>query len=200
MTTDKVTVFATNGKFYTLDVGVLPGGRGHGEPIRLLIDLENDQDVAQIFLYQGDRRFFVASSAGYGFIVREEDCLATTKKGKQVLNVGADAEAVVCYPVSQNGKDGDMIAVVGTNKKFLVFPIADIPEMTRGKGVVLQKYAQGGLSDAKVFSKKIGLTWIDRSGRVQTIDDWKSFVGKRAQAGKIAPKGFPASKKFVNSA
>ena len=196
MTTDKVMVFATNGKFYTLDVSALPGGRGHGEPIRLLIDLENDHAVSQIFVYKGDRRFLVASSLGHGFIVREEDCLATTKKGKQVLNVGTQAEAVVCRPTAEEGKEGDMIAVVGTNKKFLVFPVADIPEMSRGKGVLLQKYAQGGLSDAKVFHKKTGLTWVDRSARVQTIDDWKGFVGKRAQAGKIAPKGFPASKKF----
>ena len=196
MSTDKITLFATNGKFYTLDASLLPGGRGHGEPIRLLIDLENDHAVASAFIYQGDRRFLVASSAGHGFIVREEDCLATTKKGKQVLNVGSGAEAAVCRPVAEHGVEGDMVAVVGSKGKFLVFPLGELPEMTRGKGVQLQKYAQGSLSDAKVFDGKSGLTWVDRAGRVQTIDDWKSYLGKRAQAGKIVPKGFPASRKF----
>ncbi len=191
MTNDKLMFFATNGKFYTLDVSVLPGGRGHGEPIRLMIDLENDQAITSAFLYNGERKFLVASSSGHGFITNEVDCLATTKKGKQVLNVAKGNEAVVC-----RAADGDMVAVVGDNKKLVIFPSSELPEMTRGKGVLLQKYAQGGLSDAKIFNKKEGFTWVDRSGRVQTVDGWKPFVGKRAQAGKIAPKGFPASKKF----
>ncbi|MFQ5563613.1 MAG: DNA topoisomerase IV subunit A [Parvularculaceae bacterium] len=190
-TTDKLILFATNGKFYGLDVKDLPGGRGHGEPIRLMIDLANDQAIIAAFTYEGGRKFLIASSFGHGFIVNEDDCVATTRKGKQVLNVSAGVEAAVCRPA-----EGDMIAVVGENKKFLVFPAADLPEMGRGKGVVLQKYHKGGLSDAKVFSKKDGLTWTDRSGRTQTVDDWKSYVGKRAQAGRIAPKGFPTSKKF----
>ena len=191
MTNDKLMLFGTDGKFYGYDVKDLPGGRGHGEPIRLTIDLGNDQSVVAAFLYEGERRFLVASSSGHGFFVKEEDCLATTRKGKQVLNVPTGAEAVVCRPA-----EGDMLGSVGDNKKFLVFPAADLPEMSRGKGVVLQKFQKGGLSDAKVFSKKDGLTWVDRSGRVQTIDGWKPFVGKRAQAGKIAPKGFPTSRKF----
>ncbi|MEM6416027.1 MAG: DNA topoisomerase IV subunit A [Pseudomonadota bacterium] len=194
MTTDKLILFGTNGKFYALDVATLPGGRGHGEPIRLLVDLGNDESVASAFLWAGERRFIVASSAGYGFIVREEDCLANTKKGKQVLNVPVGSEACVCRPVSENPKD--MIASVGDNKKLLIFPLEELPEMTRGKGVVLQKFQKGGLSDAKGFDKKEGLTWMDRSGRLQTVDGWKSFVAKRAGAGKIAPKGFPTSKKF----
>ncbi|MEM9014243.1 MAG: DNA topoisomerase IV subunit A [Pseudomonadota bacterium] len=190
-TTDKLMLFATNGKFYSLDVGQLPGGRGHGEPLRLMVDMGNDDAVVSAFLYLGDRKFLVASTSGHGFFVSENDCLSNTRKGKQVLNVPAGAEAAVCREAV-----GDMLAVVGENKKFLVFPIGEIPEMSRGKGVVLQKYQKGGLSDAKVFGKKSGLTWTDRSGRVQTIDDWKAFVGKRAQAGRIAPKGFPTSKKF----
>ncbi|MEE2692756.1 MAG: DNA topoisomerase IV subunit A [Pseudomonadota bacterium] len=191
MSTDKLMLFATDGKFYTMDVGSLPGGRGHGEPIRLTIDLPNDQAVTAAFILQGGRKFLVASTSGHGFFVAEDDCVATTKKGKQVLNVPEGAEAVVCRPV-----EGDMLACVGDNKKFLVFPAAELPEMARGKGVVLQKFASGGLSDAKTFSKRDGLTWIDRSGRTQTVDDWKGYVGKRAQAGKIAPKGFPSNKKF----
>ncbi|MGE0183223.1 MAG: DNA topoisomerase IV subunit A [Parvularculaceae bacterium] len=191
MTNDKLTLFGTDGKFYTLDVMSLPGGRGHGEPIRLMIDLGNDQTVTAAFLYKGERKFIIASTTGHGFIVKEEDFLSSTRKGKQVLNVSSDAEACVCRPV-----DGDMVASVGDNKKFIVFTLAELPEMARGKGVAIQKFQSGGLSDAKVFSKKEGLTWVDRSGRVQTIDDWKSFVGKRAQAGRLAPKGFPSNKKF----
>jgi topoisomerase IV subunit A len=190
-TTDKLMLFATNGKFYALDANALPGGRGHGEPIRLIVDMGNDDAVVTADIYQGDRKFLVASSSGHGFIVSEADCLSNTRKGKQVLNVPAGAEAAVCRIAA-----GDMIASVGDNKKFLVFPAADLPEMSRGKGVVLQKFQQGGLSDAKVFSKKDGLTWVDRSGRTQTVEDWKAYLGKRAQAGRIAPKGFPTSKKF----
>jgi len=191
MTTDRLMLFGTDGKFYTLDVGALPGGRGAGEPLRLMIDLANDQDVTAAFLYQGERRFLVASTSGHGFFVKEEDCAATTRKGKQVLNVPAGAEAIVCRPAA-----GDMLASVGDNKKLLIFPAGDLPEMSRGKGVLLQKFASGGLSDAKTFEKSEGLTWVDRSGRTQTVEGWKSYVGKRAQAGKIAPKGFPTSRKF----
>jgi len=195
-TTDKLMLFATNGKFYSLDVNALPGGRGHGEPIRLIVDMGNDDAVVTVFLYEGERQFLVASSSGHGFFVAEEDCLSNTRKGKQVLNVPAAAEAAVCRPAPAKISAGDMIASVGDNKKFLVFPAVDLPQMSRGKGVVMQKFQKGGLCDAKLFSKKQGLTWTDRSGRMQTIDDWKPFVGKRAQAGRIAPKGFPTSKKF----
>ena len=191
MTTDKIMLFGTDGKFYTLEAKDLPGGRGHGEPIRLMIDLGNDQTVAAAFLYKGERKFLVASTTGHGFIVKEEDCLSSTRKGKQILNVASDAEACVCRPV-----EGDLVASVGDNKKFLVFGVDELPEMTRGKGVVLQKFQSGGLSDVKTFVRKEGLNWIDRSGRMQTIDDWKSYIGKRAQAGRIAPKGFPSNKKF----
>jgi topoisomerase-4 subunit A len=190
-TTDKLMLFATNGKFYALDVANLPGGRGHGEPIRLMVDMGNDDAVVAAFLYEGGRKFLVAASSGHGFIAPEDECLSNTRKGKQVLNVPSGAEAAVCRIA-----EGDMLAVVGENKKFLVFAAEELPEMTRGKGVVLQKYHDGGLSDAKLFSKKESLTWTDRSGRTQTVDDWKTYLGKRAQAGKIAPKGFPTSKKF----
>lgn len=191
MSNDKLMLFGTDGKFYTLEVGNLPGGRGHGEPIRLLVDLGNDQTVTAAFLFKGARKFVVASTTGHGFVVKEEDCLSSTRKGKQVLNVTDAAEACVCRPA-----EGDMVASVGDNKKFLVFPLAELPEMARGKGVAIQKFHEGGLSDLKVFAKKEGLTWVDRSGRVQTIDDWKSYTAKRAQSGRIAPKGFPSNKKF----
>ncbi|MEM6536966.1 MAG: DNA topoisomerase IV subunit A [Pseudomonadota bacterium] len=191
MTTDKLMMFGTDGRFYTLDVASLPGGRGHGEPIRLMVDLANDQSVAQAFLLEGERTFLVASTAGYGFLVAEEDCVANTKKGKQVLNVSSGAEACVCRPAA-----GDKVAVVGDNKKLLVFPFSELPTMARGKGVLLQKYQRGGLSDAQVFVGRQGLTAVSPSGRTSTIDGWKSHVGKRGQAGKVVPKGFPSSKKF----
>ncbi|MEM8771280.1 MAG: DNA topoisomerase IV subunit A [Pseudomonadota bacterium] len=196
MTNDKLMLFSTSGKFYALDGSALPGGRGHGEPIRLLVDMGNEDAVAAAFLYEGGRKILVASTSGHGFIANEDDCLSNTRKGKQVLNPAAGAEALVCRPLSGPVGKAEMVAVVGDNKKFLVFPASDLPEMTRGKGVVLQKYQKGGLSDAKIFTPKHGLTWTDRSGRTQTVDDWKPFVGKRAQAGRIAPKGFPTSKKF----
>lgn len=191
MSTDKLMLFGTDGKFYTLDVAGLPGGRGFGEPIRLSIDLPNDQAVAAAFIYQGGRKLLLASTSGHGFVISEDDCVATMRKGKQALNVPAGAEAVVCREAH-----GDMVASVGDNRKLLVFPLSELPEMARGKGVQLQKFSSGGLSDAKVFSSKEGLTWVDRSGRVQTVDDWKSYVGKRAQAGRVAPKGFSAARKF----
>lgn len=196
MTNDRLMLFATNGKFYSLDVASLPGGRGHGEPIRLMVDMGNDDAVVAAFLFQGERKILLASSSGHGFVAPEDDCVSNTRKGKQVLNPAAGAEAAVCRPFDGEIGKREMLAVVGDNKKFLVFPATELPEMTRGKGVALQKYQKGGLSDAKIFNSGDGLTWIDRSGRVQTIDDWKPFVGKRAQAGRIAPKGFPASKKF----
>ncbi|MBY0422933.1 MAG: DNA topoisomerase IV subunit A [Parvularculaceae bacterium] len=191
MSTDKLLLFGTGGRFYTLDVANLPGGRGHGEPIRLLADLANDEAVAGAFVFQGGRRLLVASSSGHGFLVPEDECVGATRKGKLVLNLAVGVEAVVCRPL-----EGDMIASVGDNRKLLVFETAELPEMTRGKGVALQKFAEGGLSDAKSFDRKTGLTWIDRSGRTQTVESWKEYVGKRAQAGKIVPKGFPTSRKF----
>jgi topoisomerase-4 subunit A len=192
MTTDRLMLFGTDGKFYTLDVHALPGGRGHGEPIRLMIDLANDQAVAAAFLYEGGRRFLVASTSGHGFFVKEEDCVGSTRKGKQVLNVPAGAEAAVCRPGA-----GNLVAAVGENRKLLIFPSEELPEMSRGKGVQLQKFNSGGLSDAKTFDKAEGLTWIDRSGRTQTVDGWKEYVGKRAQAGRVVPKGFPTSRTFA---
>ena len=196
MSNEKLLMLATNGKFFSIDVAALPGGRGHGEPIRLIVDLSNDQDVVSVMKYEGDRQFLVASTSGHGFIVNEQDCLSTTRKGKQVMNIAAGAEAVVCRAIDVAMNKNTMLGVVGENKKFLVFPASELPELPRGKGVLLQRYQSGGLSDAKVFSRKDGLIWTNRAGRTQTIDEWADFVGKRAQAGKVAPKGFPTSKKF----
>ena len=192
MTTDKLVLFATNGRFFTLGVDKLPGGRGHGEPVRIMIDLEASCDIVTGFIYQEGRQRLVASYAGNGFIVQEDEVIATTRKGKQVLNVKDPDEAVACSVV-----EGDMVAVIGENRKLLVFPIKELNEMTRGKGVRLQKYKDGGLSDVKTFKKKEGLTWIDSAGRncgVEKLLDWK---GARASAGRLPPKGFPKSNKFA---
>ncbi len=190
-TTDKLVIFASNGKFFTLGADTLPGGRGHGEPLRLMVDLDGGHDILNLFVHKPERKLLVASSAGNGFIVEEKNVVASTKKGKQILNVTAPDKASVCVPA-----DGDYIAVIGQNRKFLVFPMDEVNEMTRGRGVRLQKYKDGGLADAKVFYKKDGLTWMDTSGRTRTIIDFLEWEGSRAQAGRMPPKGFPRSNKF----
>jgi len=192
-TMDKVMLLSTGGKFFTLDAAKLPGGRGHGEPVRLMLDLDKDQDVVTIFPYDPERKLVVASAAGYGFVVAESELVANTRKGKQVLNVAGTDEAKICVPA-----DGDTIAVVGTNRKMIIFPLSQIPEMTRGKGVRLQRYKDGELSDARVFKAKIGLAWTDGAGRLhtRTMQELKDWRGDRAQAGRIAPQGFPKSNRF----
>jgi len=189
-TTDKILLFAGNGRFYTLGGDKLPGARGFGEPVRLMIDLPNEAEILGLVKYQPEQKFIVASSDGRGFIVKTEDVLAQTKNGKQVLNVGEDAKAVAFAPVV-----GDHIAVIGSNRKMLIFPIGDLPEMGRGRGVILQKYKDGELSDVKAFKLKEGLVW--KSGdRDRTETDLRNWVGDRAQAGRIAPNGFARSNRF----
>ncbi len=192
-TTDKLILFATNGKFFTLEASQLPGGRGHGEPVRLMVDLEENHDFVDLFVHDAMRRLLVASSGGYGFVVAEEEVVASTRKGKQVLNVSEPEEAAVVVPV-----DGDYVATIGENRKLLIFPLEDVNEMARGKGTILQRFKDGGLSDVRVFSRKEGLTWLDSAGRTFTLSwsDLKDWVGTRAQAGQVAPKGFPRSNKF----
>jgi topoisomerase-4 subunit A len=192
-TTDKLLLLGTNGRIYTLEANELPGGRGQGEPVRLMIDLEENHDVAEAFAHRPGRKLLVASSRGYGFIVPEDECVAATRKGKQVLNVSGAEEARLCVPV-----DGDQVATVGENRKLLVFEIGEINEMTRGKGIILQRFKDGGLSDARVFKKADGLTWLDSAGRTFTLTwaELKDWAGVRAQAGRIVPKGFPRSNKF----
>ena len=192
-TTDKLVLFSTNGKFYTLDANTLPGGRGHGEPVRLMVDLEENHDFAELFVHQPGRKLLVASTSGNGFIVPEDEVIASTRKGRQVLNLTEPDEARICVPV-----EGDMLACVGENRKLLVFKLDEVNEMTRGKGVILQRFADGALSDVRAFKKSDGLTWLDTAGRTFTLSysELKEWVGQRAQAGKIVPKGFPRSNKF----
>ncbi|HEY4140615.1 MAG TPA: DNA topoisomerase IV subunit A, partial [Pseudolabrys sp.] len=191
-TTAKVLIFAGNGKFYTLDGSKLPGGRGHGEPVRMFFDIEQDAEIVAAMPYVGGRKFLVASYGGNGFIVPEDETLGTTRKGKQVLNLKAPDKAVALTAV-----EGDTVASIGTKRKMLVFPLAEIPEMTRGRGVRLQRYADGGLSDVTIFKADEGLTWLDGAGRTQTMTmkELKDWRGKRADAGRIA-QGLPKNNKF----
>ncbi|NJM30239.1 MAG: DNA topoisomerase IV subunit A [Rhizobiales bacterium] len=192
-TTDKIMLFASSGKFFTLDGGRLPGGRGHGEPVRLMADLDAADSIVALFVFKLGAKRLVASTEGDGFIVSEDECVATTRKGKQVLNVKAPVEAKVCVPVSDTA---DMIATIGENRKMIVFARSEVPEMTRGKGVRLQKFKDGGLSDARAFNKKEGVTWIDASGRTWNVTDLREWIGERAQAGRLPPKGFPRNNRF----
>jgi topoisomerase-4 subunit A len=189
-TTDKILLFASNGRFYTLGVDKLPGGRGFGEPVRLLLDLPNEADILGIVKFQPEQKFLVASSDGRGFIIKADDVLAQTRNGKQVLNVEAPARAAAFAPA-----DGSHIAVVGTNRKLLIFKTEQVPEMARGRGVTLQKYKDGTLADIKTFNLKEGLTWLS-GDRTRTETDLRAWVGERAQVGKLPPNGFPRSNKF----
>jgi topoisomerase IV subunit A len=190
-TTDTLLLFATNGRFYSLSADKLPGGRGAGEPLRLMLDLEETADAVELMVNTPGRRLMVASTSGHGFVVAEDEVVAMTRKGKQVLNVPAGEEAIACAPV-----EGDSVAVIGENRKLLLFPLKELPEMPRGKGVRLQRYKQGGLADAKVFKKKDGLTWTDSAGRSFSLTELKDWWGVRAQAGRLPPKGFPKSNSF----
>ncbi len=188
--TDKLVLLATNGKFFTLGVATLPGGRGHGEPVRLMIDIGRDQDITTMFVHMPGQKLLLASTAGNGFIVAEDDVIANTRKGKQVLNVKAPDEALVCRPAN-----GDMVAVIGENRKLLIFPREQLNEMSRGRGVRLQKYKDGGLSDAIVFNAEEGLIWKN-AGRTFTVKGFSDWLGNRAQAGRLPPNGFPKSNRF----
>ena len=190
-TTDRLLVFGANGRFYTLSASTLPGGRGMGEPLRLMVDLPNEAEILEIMIHKPGRKLLVASSAGDGFIVPEDDVIAQTRSGKQVLNVRGDTRALICKPTF-----GDTVAVVGENRKVLVFPLDELPEMGRGKGVRLQKYKDGGLSDATTFVMEAGLRWLDPAGRTRTETELTEWVGKRASSGRMAPRGFPRDNRF----
>ena len=191
-TTDKLLMFGGNGRFYTMSCSELPGGRGMGEPIRLIVDLPNDANMVDLFIHQPDRKLLLASSAGDGFVVEENDIVAQTRTGKQALNVKGDITALICKPVV-----GDYVATVGQNRKVLIFPIDELPVMSRGKGVRMQKYKDGGLNDATTFHFIDGLSWLDPAGRRRIETELADWIEKRAGAGRMAPSGFPRENKFT---
>jgi topoisomerase-4 subunit A len=189
-TTDKLLVFASDGRFFTLACDKLPGARGHGEPLRLMIDLDDRVGIVDVFVHKPGAKRVLASREGYGFVMPEEEAIAFRRAGKQVLNAGTKG-AAASLPLT-----GDHLAVIGDNGKILIFPTAELPEMPRGKGVKLQAYREGGLKDAMVFSADEGAAWIDSGGRNRAWPEWREWVGKRAAAGKLFPKGFPTTKRF----
>jgi topoisomerase-4 subunit A len=203
-TTDKLLIFATNGRFYTLGCDKLPGGRGHGEPLRLMIDLTEGHDATAMFIHTpgeagggkadgAGRRLMVASESGRGFIVEEESLIAQTRNGKQVLNLGDGEEALRAITI---GPGHDHLAVLGTNRKLLIFPLKELPVMSRGRGVILQRYAKGGLADITTLKRKEGLSWRSGQQGIRTESNIKRWIGKRAQAGLVVPKGFSRANKF----
>ena len=194
-TTDRIVLFASNGRFYTLGADRLPGGRGHGEPLRIMLDMDNDAELVSAFVHDPKAELLVASSEGTGFRVGEADVVATTRKGKQVLNVKPPFAAALCRRVPEGA---DRLAVIGQNRKMVMFPLDQVPQMVRGKGVRLQRYKDGGLGDAQVFKAADGLFWTDGAGRTHTraIGEIAEYEGDRGQAGRLAPRGFPKTGKF----
>ncbi|MGB2310975.1 MAG: DNA topoisomerase IV subunit A [Candidatus Puniceispirillaceae bacterium] len=189
-TTDKILLFAENGRFYTLAADKLPRGRGFGEPVSLMVDLPADVSIVKL-LRGTSGKMLVAASSGHGLIVDSESAIAQTRNGKQILNVPGDARAVACCVA-----DGDMVAVVGVNRKLIVFPLSEVPEMTRGKGVILQRFKDGGLADVTVFDSAKGLSWQAGGGRVRTETDLTTWLARRGGAGKLPPNGFPRPARF----
>ena len=189
-TTDKLVLFATNGRFYTIGCDALSRGRGHGEPVRLLIELGNDEDIVEAFVHRPGGKLLVAAGDGRGFLVAADAVPAQTRAGRQVLNVKPPAEACVCVPA-----EGDSVAVVGENRRLLIFPLDEVPTRARGRGVILQRHRDGGLSDATVFTLAAGLSWR-AAGRAHGETDLEPWRGQRGQAGRLVPRGFPRSNRF----
>ena len=192
-TTDKIFVFASNGKIYTLGGDKLPGGRGNGEPVRLMVDMDANEEVIELLPYMPGSQLLVASSIGKGFLVEADNAVAMTKGGKQILNLPGEAVATHCTQVA-----GDTVAVIGNNRKLLVFSLEELPTMNRGQGVTLQRYKDGGMSDILTFHKADGLTWpMGGAGeRWRTETELTPWTGKRGNAGRLPPMGFPRNNKF----
>ena len=191
-TTDRILLVGANGRFYTLLGANLPGGRGMGEPVRLMVDLPNDSDITELLIWRPGEKLLVASTAGDGFVVPSEEVIAQTRAGKQVLTVKDGIKTALCRRIT-----GDHVAVVGENRKLLVFKISELPEMAKGKGVRLQKYKDGGLSDAITFNIVDGLTWKDPAERTRTESDLSQWTAARAATGAMAPRGFPRDNRFT---
>ena len=192
-TTAKILVFASDGRIFTLEAAKLPGGRGQGEPLRLMADIGEGEDIVAVFPYRAGEKRLVVSTDGRGFLAPCDDMIGGTRKGKILLNLDEPAKAALILPA-----EGDHVAVIGENRKLVIFPLEQVPEMTRGKGVRLQKYRDGGIADAKVFARADGLTWKDAAGRNFNVPmrELREWVGMRADAGRLPPKGFPKNNKF----
>ena len=191
-TTDKLLLFGSNGRFYTVPVSSLPGGRGLGEPIRVMVELPNEAEICALFPYRAGRKLLLASAAGYGFVTDEDGVVAVTRNGKQVMNVRPPDSARFCVHL-----DGDHVALSGENRRLLVFAASDLPELSRGRGVRMQKRSQGGLADVASFNIADGLSWQDPAGRTRTEKDLGVWKGKRGSAGRLPPRGFPKDNKFT---
>jgi len=191
-TTDKLILFGSNGRFYTVNVTAIPGGRGLGEPVRVMVDLPNDVEIVTLLVHREDRKLVLASAKGYGFVIQESEVVASTRNGKQVMNVRLPDFARVCEVI-----DGDHLAVAGDNGRLLIYPVDEIPELLRGKGVRLQKYRQGELSDIRTFSRSKGLQWKDPAGRTRTETELDQWIGKRGSTGRKPPRGFPKDNRFT---
>ena len=193
-TTDRLVLFGSNGRFYTINIAAVPGGRGLGEPVRVMVDLPNDADIVSLFVHREDRKLVLASANGFGFVVNESDVVAATRNGKQVMNVRPPDYAKACIML-----EGDHLAVASEEGKLLIFAIEELAELVRGKGVRLQKYKYklGGLSDIKSFPIADGLQWKDRGGRTRTVSDLDMWTGKRGAVGRKAPRGFPKDNRFT---
>jgi len=191
-TTDRLLLLASDGRFYTITADRLPRGRGFGEPVRLMVDLDNEADIVAIQILEPGRKLLVSADDGRGFVIPCEHVLAETRKGKQILMPREGAKARFCMFV-----EGDQVAVIGDNRKLLVFPLDEIPEMARGQGVKLQNYKDGGCSDIKTFKLEEGLTWKRGDAvRTEMADGLLPWRGHRASAGRLPPNGFPRSNKF----
>jgi topoisomerase-4 subunit A len=192
-TTSKILALTSDGKAFTLEAAKLPGGRGAGEPIRLMADIDESADIVAVWPYAAGEKMLVATSDGRGFVVGHDDMLSATRKGRAVMNVDAPSRVKLVTPAV-----GDHVATIGENRKLLVFPLRQVPEMARGKGVRLQRYKDGGISDARVFKLADGMSWRDSAGRSFTVAkaDLKDWIGTRAEAGRLPPKGFPKSNRF----
>ncbi len=193
-TTAKLLVLTSNGKVFTLEAAKLPGGRGFGDPVRLMADMEETAQIVTVWPAVSGVKYVIASNGDRGFVVSGDELIANTRKGKQILNVDPGEEAAHIVPVN-----GDHVAIIGQNRKLLAFPLAQMPEMTRGKGVRLQRFKDGGISDIKTFNPADGLTWLSSDGRVYTVarPDLDEWLGNRAEAGRLPPKGFPKNNRFV---
>ncbi|MBL1422492.1 MAG: DNA topoisomerase IV subunit A [Alphaproteobacteria bacterium] len=190
-TTDKILICATDGRIYTVGADKFPGGRGHGEPLRLLIDVAPEVEIFEIFIYKADQKRLIVASDGRGFVVNETDLLSNAKRGKQVLNVKSPVTAKICTLA-----DGNHLAVIGLNRKLLIYKTDEVNELSKGRGVMLQRYKDGGVSDAITFNIEDGLHWFDAGGRNRTVTELDDWIGVRAQTGRMPPRGFPANNKF----